>query len=218
MSPRLAGTFTSDTMDRHLDDKLRDAADAIFAWAVEGLKRYQDRGHLEPPEAVQVAAHEYRDRVDTVRQFLEEMCVCVADRKIATTVTDVFKAYDRWARDDVNLRDYKIGRRQDFTDALLRHGWEALRTKRGYLCVAKTSGNALAVRSAPFVDKTLVDNQLVDLSNHVYSAAVREKDQSQNYSNSKTDRGHVWVGCARLGFHRGRDEGGCLENQPRLQL
>lgn len=166
--------FTADTMDRHLDDKLRDAADAIFAWAIEGLKRYQDRGHLDPPEAVQVAADEYRDRVDTVRQFLEEMCVSVADRKIATTVTDVFKAYDRWARDDVNLRDYKVGRRQDFTDALLRHGWEALRTKRGYLCVAQTSGEALAVRSAPFVDKTLVANQLVDLSNHVYSAAVRD--------------------------------------------
>lgn len=63
-----------DKRDGNLPERLQLDAEAILAWAVQGLADYQVDG-LNPPAEVSAATAEYRARCDHVGRFLAECCV-----------------------------------------------------------------------------------------------------------------------------------------------
>lgn len=82
--------------DPELAEKLEAEADAVLAWAVEGLREYQDRDGLDEPRQVHMATGAYRDDNDDIAQFFEE---CVEERPgQSVTPTALHDAYMAWGR------------------------------------------------------------------------------------------------------------------------
>lgn len=83
-----------DRRDPHLADRLRVDAEAILAWAVDGLGDYQDGG-LDEPDAVDVATGDYRRKSDHVGRFIAECCLSGALMKVEAR--RLFEAWQTWA-------------------------------------------------------------------------------------------------------------------------
>jgi putative DNA primase/helicase len=84
-----------DKRDVKLREKLKEAAPAILAWAVEGCKRYLDRGGLVEPSCMQEAQAEYQQEQDPFTAFVEECCE-VDPAAWAVTKGGLLKAYEDW--------------------------------------------------------------------------------------------------------------------------
>ncbi len=105
----------------------------IFAWAVRGCLRWQQRG-LEPPERVLAATLRYRKEVDHVRRFLRE---CVASDVGAVTRSNIiYERYERWCAEsgERNISMQALGRRlveAGFTPTRTNahRGWRGLRLR-----------------------------------------------------------------------------------------
>lgn len=114
--------------DPQLKRKLqRQAAEAVLAWAVEGLADYFENG-LGEPEAVTNATVEYAESQDDVRTFIDEMCTEVSQG--GDTTTDLHSAYEEWAFREGIGKANKLGRK-DFAAALDKLGYPSSRTNRG---------------------------------------------------------------------------------------
>lgn len=85
-----------DKVDKSLKDKLMIELPGIFNWAVEGCLAWQKEG-LNPPMDIQKATMEYRKEMDVIGAFLEECCE--VSPTLSVGATDLFKAYDSWARE-----------------------------------------------------------------------------------------------------------------------
>lgn len=85
-----------DKVDKNLTEKLRIELPGIFNWAVEGCLMWQREG-LKPPTGIQQATMEYRKEMDVIGGFIDECCTTGPGYAIGAT--DLFKAYDKWARD-----------------------------------------------------------------------------------------------------------------------
>jgi putative DNA primase/helicase len=86
-------TIPTEKQDKGLLDRLKEEAEGILAWAVEGARLWQEEG-LESPEEVRVATEGYRSEQDSLGRFLEEECTLTDQGK--TTVMDFKKAYESW--------------------------------------------------------------------------------------------------------------------------
>ena len=85
----------ADQRDKDLGRKLHTELSGILNWALEGLKLWQAEG-LEPPDSVTQAIELYREDVDPIRPFLDEMTTTVEGEKISAT--RLHSAYIQWAR------------------------------------------------------------------------------------------------------------------------
>lgn len=83
-------------VDKNLKDKLMRELPGIFNWAVEGCLMWQREG-LKPPESIQQATMEYRQEMDVIGSFIEQCCETGPGYAIGAT--ELFKAYDKWARE-----------------------------------------------------------------------------------------------------------------------
>ena len=88
-------TIPADQRDKDLGRKLEAEMSGILNWALAGLRMWQAEG-LEPPDSVAQAIERYREEVDPVRPFLDEMTITVEGEKIAAT--RLHSAYIQWAR------------------------------------------------------------------------------------------------------------------------
>lgn len=86
----------SDSMDKDLFDKLKVECDGILAWAVEGFKRWNERGHFQQPDCVVEACKAYRGEMDTVQSFLDE--ACTIEDGATTPLGALYSAYLLWAK------------------------------------------------------------------------------------------------------------------------
>lgn len=66
----------------------------IFCWMLVGLKRYQERGDLIQPEAVQNATRQYRISKNPVGLFIDEWCVATTNERVGKS--DLYEAYKEW--------------------------------------------------------------------------------------------------------------------------
>jgi putative DNA primase/helicase len=56
-------------------DELKAEADGILLWLMEGLRKYQERGSLDPvPKAVAEANAEFKDEMSSLGEWLDECC------------------------------------------------------------------------------------------------------------------------------------------------
>lgn len=83
-------------VDRSLKEKLMRELPGIFNWAVEGCLMWQKEG-LKPPAEIQKATMEYRQEMDVIGSFIEQCCETGPGNAIGAT--ELFKAYDKWARE-----------------------------------------------------------------------------------------------------------------------
>ncbi len=104
-------------------------ADSILNWLLEGLAAYRARG-LDEPEQVSAWLKQYREDVDTARQFIQhapEDERIVLEEKAGATVTEVYKTYTAWCADNGIT---PLGMR-NFNTRLESAGFERKKRERG---------------------------------------------------------------------------------------
>lgn len=91
-----------DKVDKNLEEKLKSEWTGILNWCVQGSIMWQREG-LDDPESVKNASHDYRQSMDPLDAFVDEMCVSGADYSIK--VRDLYDDYKIWAE---NSREYQM--------------------------------------------------------------------------------------------------------------
>lgn len=124
-------TIPEPERDKNLFQKLKNEAEGIFAWAVQGCILWRKHG-LEEPEEVRAATDNYREEMDTQAEFIKDRCVVRADVKISRK--DLFDAYTAWCQENgqtqVNNKSFVAGMRdRGFMDCRTgkgARGWEGI--------------------------------------------------------------------------------------------
>lgn len=88
-------------VDRELPQKLKEELPAIIKWCVDGYLEWQRIG-LSEPEIVRNQRDEYRAEMDSTELFIRDVCETGETKFIRTS--QLFKAYDTWARDNHQYR------------------------------------------------------------------------------------------------------------------
>ncbi|WP_240794885.1 DNA primase family protein [Rhodococcus zopfii] len=109
--------------DKRLNEKLRDSADAILTWMIDGYAEYADAGDdLKEPESVTIATRGYKDQSDAVARFVDE---CQKSPNVSATTRQLFDAWEKFrnreGEDQISMKT--------FGQALDRLGYPA--TKSG---------------------------------------------------------------------------------------
>lgn len=60
--------------DVTMQERLKSEAEGIQAWLIRGFGRYLREG-LNPPDSVKMATEDYRQSVDELAEFIQEMCI-----------------------------------------------------------------------------------------------------------------------------------------------
>ncbi|MFI2212995.1 phage/plasmid primase, P4 family [Streptomyces sp. NPDC020141] len=89
-------TFRGPDVDPTLPQKLRDEAQGILAWAVEGAQEWYEHG-LQEPASVSAATQDYRESEDRLAEFIESRLVQEPGARVAPM--PVRRAYIEWAED-----------------------------------------------------------------------------------------------------------------------
>jgi putative DNA primase/helicase len=98
-----------------MPEKLRDEAEGILAWAVEGCRLWLAEG-LGLPPAVKKATDGYRSEMDVIAQFIAECCEL--GEGLMVTSHDLYQAFAEWCNNSgeqpvskklLNLRLREIG-------------------------------------------------------------------------------------------------------------
>jgi len=80
--------------DRLLGEKLRNEADKILRWMIDGAIRYYAEG-LEPSPAIKAATADYFEENDALQQFLDDRTELVREHK--ERCDRVYEVYQQWA-------------------------------------------------------------------------------------------------------------------------
>lgn len=127
--------FKPPAPDHLLEEKLKEEAPRILAWALQGCLDWQKDG-LGRPDTVAAATDFYFDRQDLLAQWLEDNCRVEKDnRSLFTSTANLFKDWTKYAEN----AGEKPGNQNDFADNMDRQGFRRHRLPasagkhRGYL-------------------------------------------------------------------------------------
>lgn len=81
--------------DKELTDKLLEELPMIMTWAIEGTLAWLREG-LKSPTTVTEATKEYRDEMDVINSFVEEMTQPIKNWE--TKAADVYEVYTQWGK------------------------------------------------------------------------------------------------------------------------
>jgi putative DNA primase/helicase len=109
---------------REIDRQFREEASGILTWAIEGCLQWQREGLGAPPE-VREATTAYREDMDPLKEFLEELCVISPDYTCGST--QLYTAYTEWA----HAAGERTLTHKDFSRRLSERGFDCVRTKHG---------------------------------------------------------------------------------------
>jgi putative DNA primase/helicase len=98
--------------DIGLTDRLLAELPGIFLWALEGLRRLDERGHFHVPAASVAVDEDVRRTASPHLVFLQERCVL--DPSARTTLDAVWMSWESWCRDDGS----EVGNKRWFTRKL----------------------------------------------------------------------------------------------------
>jgi putative DNA primase/helicase len=87
-----------DERDPKVKETLKDpsiSGPAILAWAVKGCLLWQENG-LHMPDSIKVNRSDYKNEMDTVKQFVDEFCEL--DETEVTTKQMLFSQYQQWCK------------------------------------------------------------------------------------------------------------------------
>ena len=116
--------FDGAKADPKLPDKLRDELAGVFAWMVEGCLEWQEHG-LEEPKTVTDATKQYREEMDTLASFLDEVCVMGPHYRVLAE--RLYQRYAMWCDNSGERKDPK----KAFVARLEERGFERRRETAG---------------------------------------------------------------------------------------
>lgn len=90
-------TIPDDKVDKDLNKKLESEAQGILAWMVEGCRLWQQEG-LTPPLKVIEATAEYRDEMDILAGFLDDVCELTFDWNDRIQSGTLYEHYNIWCQ------------------------------------------------------------------------------------------------------------------------
>lgn len=90
-------TIPKEKIDKDLPKKLEAEMPGILRWAVEGCLKWQKEG-LGEPEAIKQATSGYREEMDILGPFLNEVCTINPIAKIEAKI--LFEEYKKWCFDN----------------------------------------------------------------------------------------------------------------------
>lgn len=127
--------------DKSLGTKLKAELPGILNWALDGFKLWRENGLMEPEE-VNNATQEYRDDMDTLKEFFSEYVK--PDPMAATESAKLFKLYQIWALD---IGEKYILSRREFGLRMTDRGLKkkAIHNKNNYLGIAINERGNLAL-------------------------------------------------------------------------
>jgi putative DNA primase/helicase len=116
--------FDGTKADPKLPDKLRNELAGVLAWIVEGCLEWQEHG-LEEPKTVTDATKQYREEMDTLASFLDEVCVIGPNYRVLAEV--LYQRYAMWCDKSGERKDPK----KAFVARLEERGFDRRRETAG---------------------------------------------------------------------------------------
>lgn len=101
-----------DKVDTMLKYKLREEFPQIFAWAVEGCRKWQKDGLKEPARVLE-ATKEYKQEMDLVAGFVEQCIEIDYSSTIHIMASDLFNVYRIWAKQN---NEYEMSSKKFFME------------------------------------------------------------------------------------------------------
>lgn len=114
-------SFSGDSRDLFLKDKLLAELPGVLNWALAGARRWYEIG-LRPPRAVANAVSQYRGVSDPIGGFLEDCCRIHAS--VWAPKVGLYTAYKEYATGDATVRPIS---RDRFYSIVRNHGFEEAR-------------------------------------------------------------------------------------------
>lgn len=97
--------FTGERCNPHIEDQLREEAEAVLAWMVQGaVKWFKEGMYLSPTVKREIA--EYRVDSDVIGQFLEERC-CLSDPLAEEEQKSLYGEWKSWCESNGHYRTSK---------------------------------------------------------------------------------------------------------------
>ena len=90
-------TIPDPEQDKQLTAKLKEEAPGIFNWMVEGCLAWQREG-LSVPEKITIATQNYKDEMDTIKDFIKDTCIINPLAKVV--VADLYTTYISWCEEN----------------------------------------------------------------------------------------------------------------------
>jgi putative DNA primase/helicase len=116
--------FDGHKADPKLPDKLRNEITGVFAWMVEGCLEWQEHG-LQEPKTVTDATKQYREEMDTLASFLDEVCAMGPHHRVLAE--KLYQRYAMWCENSGERKDPK----KAFVARLEERGFERRRETAG---------------------------------------------------------------------------------------
>src|ERR671910_2168096 len=116
--------FDGARQDPKLSEKLRGEMVGVLAWMVEGCLEWQEHG-LEEPKTVTDATKQYREEMDTLASFLDEVCVVGPHYRVLAE--RLYQRYAMWCDNSGERKDPK----KAFVARLEERGFERRRETAG---------------------------------------------------------------------------------------
>jgi putative DNA primase/helicase len=106
----------------------------VLRWAVDGCLQYVKDGRLVEPDVIREEVGRYRSDMDTVGQFLEEVCVTGHEEKVPKLM--LYDEYKAWCDDNgygpLHAQVlWRMLKERGFEDASLRYQHTKMRCWRG---------------------------------------------------------------------------------------
>jgi putative DNA primase/helicase len=123
--------------DHTLEPRIAEELPGILAWAVEGLRQWQERG-LDPPDAVRKATQQQRDEDDPFAMFVAEEAADLPAAGDKIKKSDVRRKYEKWCREN-NV--FPVPSPQMIGRLAQRHGFDST-SDRNYTRSGSVQGNS----------------------------------------------------------------------------
>lgn len=81
----------------NMEDRLKQEADGILAWIIEGLRKWRSSG-LEWPPIVEAATEAYFEEQDRITSWADECCEVSPLATVLTPISVLFNSYREWCK------------------------------------------------------------------------------------------------------------------------
>jgi putative DNA primase/helicase len=110
---------------REIDRRFNAEASGILSWAVDGCLKWQREG-LGAPRQVRNATNAYREDMDPLKAFMDDLCVVSGEYTCASL--ELYTAYAEWMK---QAGEQHILTHKDFSKRLNERGFSCQRMARG---------------------------------------------------------------------------------------
>jgi len=124
-------TFSGGERDEHLLDKLRAEYEGILRWMVDGCCLLWQKHGLNPPKIITQQVDAYRNDMDTLQHWIDEVCDMNADAKAKMRANAAYTSYQNWCREN----GHGLVSNVRFAQKLSDRGYKKEKTREGMVYI-----------------------------------------------------------------------------------